>query len=158
MKTEIDLLFADGSYLFALKLPQICAIEDKCGPIGEVYGRLLKGRYVSPGVDGIGLPAEAAFRHADLVEVIRQGLIGGGNGTVDGQPVLVDSIKANRLVELYVNTRPLTEAWAFATAILSALIEGYEPVDEAQKKTSHRAEKADGPKGSTGARSSRTAP
>lgn len=133
MQTHIDLFFGDGEYTFALKLPQIIAIEDKCGPIGEVYSRLLKGRYI--GVASVGDASQAAFKHADLVEVVRQGLIGGGKGMVDGQPVEVTSLKANRLIESYVLGRPLREAWDIAATALLALIEGYEPVDDVQKKS-----------------------
>lgn len=157
MQTHIDLFFGDGEFTFQLKIPQIVAVEDKCGPIGEVFARLLKGRYVGPG-GPIGISGEAAFKHADLVEIIRQGLIGGGKGLVDGEPVIVDSLKANKLIEVYVHGRPLTEAWAIATAVLSALIEGYEPVDETQKKTSKPVAGAAKPPASTGVKSSAIAP
>lgn len=157
MQTEIELFFGDGSYLFALKMAQIVAIEDKCGPIGEVFSRLLKGRYINAAGEGIGLPTEAAFRHIDLIEVIRQGLIGGGRGLVDGESVLVDSLKANKLVEIYVHGRPLAEAWSIATAVMSALIEGYEPVDEAQKKSLKQAARQEKRSASTGGKSSQTA-
>ncbi|AYJ87671.1 gene transfer agent family protein [Sphingomonas paeninsulae] len=83
MQTHIDLLFGDGEYTFKLGLRQILAIEEKCGPIGEVFARLLKGRYVG-NVDGsgIGLASEGAFRVDDIMETIRQGLIGGGAGSL----------------------------------------------------------------------------
>lgn len=153
MQTHIELFFGDGAYEFALKLPQIVAIEDKCGPIGETFARLLKGRYV--GASGpIGIPGEAAFKHTDLVEIVRQGLIGGGKGLVDGQPVEVTTLTANKLIEVYVHARPLSESWAIAVAVLSALIEGYEPVDEIQKKTLKPAAKPARRSASTGVKSS----
>lgn len=156
MQTHIDLFFGDGDYTFALKLPQIIAIEDKCGPIGEVFARLLKGRYVT--ADGpIGISTEAAYRHADLVEIVRQGLIGGGTGIVDGQAVEVTSVKANQLVAAYVLGIPLTKTWDLATAVLSALIEGYEPVGDDQKKSSTNGRSKAGRGGSTGPKSSQTA-
>lgn len=154
MQTEIDLLFGDGSYLFRLGLRQIVAVEDKCGPIGEVFARLLKGRYVgSDSGFGIGLPSEGAFKVHDVHEVIRQGLIGGASGEVDGEPVVVTPVTANRLVATYVEGRPLREAWDIATAIMSACIEGYTPPEAApvvdDKKKAPR-------KRSTGAKSSPT--
>lgn len=128
MQTHIDLKFADGTYTFKLGLAQINELETKCGTgIGAIYARLLKGRYRAQDGEEFGLPLEAEFRNIDLVETIRQGLIGGGRGEVDGQSVVVTTIRANELVERYVVDRPRLEAWETATAVLSALIEGYEP-------------------------------
>jgi hypothetical protein len=125
--TEIELEFADGAYLFALKLPQLAELQEKCGAgILAIYGRVMRGRYV---LDGqiLGLAHEGeAFSH-DLYETIRLGLIGGGRGMVDGKEVLVSSLTAKTLVERYMHPAPLREAWTVAAAILSAKIEGYDP-------------------------------
>lgn len=129
MQTSIDLAFADGVYTFKLGLPQISALQQKCGiGIGGLYARLLKGRYVVQDVS-IGLTTEAQFYLEDVVETIRQGLIGGRHGEVDGQPVEVTSIVANRLVENYVvpPAAPLKESWNVAVAVMTALVEGYDP-------------------------------
>lgn len=157
MQTHIDLFFGDGEYSFALKIPQIVAIEAKCGPIGEVWARVSRGQY-HEGTETLFIHEEAAFKYDDLVEVIRQGLIGGGAGTVDGQPVTVMSREANTLLQAYVLSAPLVEAWKLARVILGTLIEGYEPVDEAQKKSSMSEAGQESPSASIGEKSSPTAP
>jgi len=146
--TSIDLPFADGVYSFRLGLAQIAELQAKCGVgIGGLYARLLRGRYVIDTVS-LGLITEAEFHLADIIEPIRQGLIGGRRGEVDGQAVEVTSIVAGRLVENYLCGRdgalraPLREAWDLAVAILGALIEGYAP---------KKAEPARGPATATGA-------
>lgn len=128
MQTAIDLHFGDGTYTFRLGLAQIKVLQDKCGVgIGALYSRLLRGRYLAEGAS-IGVTTEAEFRVEDIVEVIRQGLIGGGKGEVDGQSVEVNPMVANRLVAAYVfPERPLKEGWNVAAAIMMACIEGYEP-------------------------------
>lgn len=124
--TEITLAFADGEYRFRLGLAQIAAIEDKCGPIGEAFARLMKGRYLVNG-QPLGSTAEAGFKLADVLETVRQGLIGGGSGLVHGQTVNVDPVRASSLVEFYVASRPLMEGWSLAVAIMTALMEGFTP-------------------------------
>lgn len=132
-QTSIDLPFADGIYSFRLGLAQIAELQAKCGVgIGGLYARLLRGRYVIDTVS-LGLTTEAEFHLADVIEPIRQGLIGGRRGEVDGASVEVTSIVAARLVENYLCARdgslqvPLREAWNLAVAIIAALIEGYTP-------------------------------
>jgi len=125
--TSIDLEFADGRYIFALKVPGINEMQEKCkAGIGRIYARVLAGRYIID-MESIGNPVEAEYMLTDLTETIRQGLIGGGMGVVDGEEVKVNSITANRLVENYVVGRPLSEGWALAASVLMALIEGYDP-------------------------------
>lgn len=131
--TSIDLPFADGTYRFKLGLAQIAELQAKCGiGIGGLYARLLRGRYVIDTVS-LGLTTEAEFHLGDVVEPIRQGLIGGRRGEVDGAAVEVTSIVAARLVENYLCGKdgtlqvPLREAWNLAVAIVAALIEGYTP-------------------------------
>jgi hypothetical protein len=124
---SIDLAFADGTYTFALPLPQINELEQKRGiGIGGLFARVLKGRY---DIDGqtIGLPQEAEFYAADLIETIRQGLLGGQKGEVDGAEVKVSPLMANRLITSYVVSRPLVEVWELAAAILGACVIGFDP-------------------------------
>lgn len=134
MQTHIDLPFADGEYRFALGLAQLHELQAKCKVgIGQIYARVLQGRV--PDQPDIGHPLYATYHVDDLYETIRQGLIGGGEGRVDGQPVTVTAMRANELVERYVHSAPLAEAWKLAAAILFAKIEGFAPaVDEAKKK------------------------
>lgn len=131
MQTWVDLKFADGAYRFTLGMAQIVEIEQKCGAgIGAIYARTIKGRYGFK--DGEIYPELAEYRFGELVEVIRQALIGGASGEVNGMPVTVSSVRANDLVDLYIlkatdQRIAMTQVWALAFAILSALIEGYTP-------------------------------
>lgn len=129
MQTHIDLKFADGEYRCALGIEQIHELQTKCKiGIGGLYARVLQGR-VDADVS-VGHPAYSAFHIDDIVETVRQGLIGGGQGMVDGAEVKVGPLRANELVERYLMPMPLVEQWNLAAAILFAKIEGYEPVDE----------------------------
>lgn len=127
MSNYIDLEFADGEYRFALPLGQIDELQRKCGAgIGAIFARAIKGA-TRIGDDIILAPASAEFYALDLIETIRQGLIGGGQGTVDGRTVKVDPNMVRRLVDNYVLNQPLRTAWELAVAILGAVIVGYEP-------------------------------
>lgn len=130
-QTEVELKFGDGDYAFALKLPQVTELQRVCGAgIFTIYGRVLKGRYMLDG-ESIGLAQECEAFAADIYETIRLGLIGGGQGLVNGEAVEVSALRARQLVETYAHTAPLAESWAVAAAILAAKIEGYTP----QKKS-----------------------
>jgi hypothetical protein len=135
MQTSIDLDFADGVYTFRLPLPQVDELQRKTGiGIGGLYARVLRGQYVTPDGGKFGLPLEAEFRLEDLRETIRQGLIGGRQGIVDGVDVEVTPALVRSLMDAYVYpAQPMVEAWKLATAILSACVDGYEDPD--QKKT-----------------------
>ena len=120
MLNSVDLDFADGVYTFRLNLPQIRCVEAeaKCG-IGEVALNLFQGHW-----------------RADVViEIIRQGLMGGEAGIVNGEGIAVPTYKANELVHNYVINKPLNQAASLAQAIISAALVGYEPSDDAQKKS-----------------------
>lgn len=123
----LQLAFADGEYTFKLTLHGIKEIQEKCGAgLGAVWSRLYASRLNFIGED-VGMPTDAKWQIADLIEPIRQGLIGGGAGVVDGVDVKVTPMLANRLIENYVLARPLQEAWTLSYAIVAALIEGYDP-------------------------------
>jgi hypothetical protein len=132
MQTSLELEFADGEYLFDLKLPQLAELQDKrgCG-IFKLYGRVVQGRYIFEGL-AIASTVEGEAYAEDLFEVIRLGLIGGGSGLVNGEEVKVSAIAARKLVERYCHDAPLKEAWALAAAILGARIEGYVPEKKAE--------------------------
>jgi len=138
MKTAINLAFADGEYTFRLGLSQINEIQSRCGTgIGAVYARVLKGRYLQSTPQGdlaIGDPSQGEYRLEDLLTVIRQGLLGGARGSVDGAEVRVDTTRATEIMTDYVYPAdgcPLKDAWGLAAAILSVAIEGYSPPGEA---------------------------
>jgi hypothetical protein len=134
---EIDLAFADGEYHFALNLPQLVELEEKCGFIDAAGNRKKRGIVaiyadVRAGLavqDGqiVAIPAAGHASAFDCREVIRLGLIGGGYGTVNAARVVVDGPKALQLVAAYVDTQPIVKRWTVAAAILRAAVEGYEP-------------------------------
>lgn len=127
LRTDIDLFFADGAYRFFLPIPQVMELEQKCGMgIGAIFGKVLRGSSVA-GDDVLLDPGAADFSAIQVVEVVRQGLIGGGKGTVDGVDVKVTPIVANRLITNYLLNRPLSEAWELAVAILAAAVLGHDP-------------------------------
>lgn len=143
MQTHIDLAFADGTYRMELGLEQIHELQTKCkAGIGVIYARTLQGR-MSEDIS-VAHPGYAAFHIDDLVETVRQGLIGGGQAMVDEQEVKVGALRANELVARYLLPMPLVEQWNLAAAILYARIEGYEPKPEApaaDKKKARRSRK-----------------
>lgn len=148
MQTHIDLEFADGTYCFALGLAQIHELQTKCGiGIGGLYARVIQGRL--EGDVTVGHPAFGAYHIDDLVETVRQGLIGGGKGMVDGAEVEVGPLRANELVTRYLLPLPLAQQWNTAAAILYAAIEGYTPDEDAHKKKPRRKPSAKSKGGST---------
>lgn len=132
MQSTIELDFADGFYDFALTLPQINELQTKCGiGIGGLYARVFKGAVLGENGAAVMLPHLAEFHILDIVETIRQGLIGGGRGLVNDEPVTVTPAVANRLIENYVLGKPLQPNWCIAAAILSACVHGYDPPKKA---------------------------
>lgn len=126
-RNTIDLEFGDGSYTFALPLPQIAELQRKTGAgIGALFARVLKG-CVQVGSEVILQPASAEFYALDVIETVRHGLIGGGKGLVNGEEVKVTPIIANRLVDTYVLGNPLSDSWSLAASILATCVVGYDP-------------------------------
>lgn len=124
--TAITLPWADGEFIFDLKLGQVRALQDKCGAgPGVILLRLQSGEY----------------RVDDFRETILQGLLGGGMN--------VD--EARKLVHLWVDERPAQESLLPARAILMAWIMGApqetESVPTSKKKRRRKTETA--PAGST---------
>jgi hypothetical protein len=135
VQTEVDLPCFDGIYTFRLGLAQIRELESKCDAgIGAIYARTLRGRY------GLGdseiMATEGDYRFSELIEVLRQGLIGGKHGYVDGVDILVSAPRAVELIQNYVldgqDRMVMRQTWALAAAVLSALIEGYTPPKKAE--------------------------
>lgn len=136
MANHIDLDFADGEYRFALPLAQIDELQRKCGAgIGAIFARTIKGAHRRDD-DIILAPGQAEFYAADIIETVRQGLIGGKGGIVDGKAVEVTPPIANRLITSYVLNQPLSHAWELAVAILGAVIVGFTPPETPGKKDS----------------------
>jgi hypothetical protein len=161
MQTHRILAFGDGEYRFQLGMGQILAVEEKCGMgIGAVYRHIMLGRYAKDDAD-FGYALEGDYGMPMLIEICRQGLIGGNSGFVDGQDVQVSDHRATHLVRTYLhpeNGNPIMKAWDLAAAIVHACVQGYEPAEEvkpdAQKKSPPKPRRR---RASTEARSSATA-
>jgi len=156
LSPEIELAFGDGDYLFALPLPQLVELEEKCGFIDAqgnrrkrgviaIYSDLLAGLVVIDG-EVVALPHEGRASGADSREIVRLGLIGGGKGLVNGKSIPVDALLARKLVERHIDTAPLVKRWTTAAAILRAAIEGYEPPKKAQPAKEPAAKRARKPR------------
>ncbi|MGO1080273.1 gene transfer agent family protein [Inquilinus sp. CA228] len=127
---EIELSWADGTYLFALKLKQIEELQRLCGAgLGEIAQRLL---------------VERRWRVSDVVETIRLGLIGGG----------LPAVRARELIDTYVDGHPLADPRDPANHLMTAqavITAAYFGVAEATEEPEGKAEAAagDGTDGST---------
>ncbi len=87
--------FGDGEKTFTLTTELILELETKTGAaIGTLYGRLVAAR----------------FHLADILEIIRLGLIGGGTSPAEAQ----------KLVDTYAKPRPILEIFPLAFDILEA--------------------------------------
>lgn len=140
-QTALELKFADGDYLFDLKLPQLAELQRlrECG-IFKLYGRVLKGRFLM-GDNPVALAEEGEAFAEDMFEVIRLGLIGGGKAMVNGEEAVVSPLRARQLVETYCHPAPLMESWSIAAAVLAARIHGFEP-PTVKKKAPARARRS----------------
>lgn len=86
-------IFGDGERIFALTPELIAELEKKIGVgIGSLCLRFPEGH----------------FRHAELVEIIRFSLIGGGMSPED----------ATHYADVYAAKRPLSESFPIAAAVL----------------------------------------
>lgn len=93
---EVELRWADGTYLFALKLKQIEELQRLCGAgLGEIAQRLL---------------VERRWYAGDIVETIRLGLVGGGT----------PAVRARELIETYVEGSPLADPRDPANSLVTA--------------------------------------
>lgn len=125
VSTSIDLGFADGSYTFALPIPQLLELERKCGnkSVFKIYDELSAGLGIDNG-EAVYLGGGAGML-TDLRETIRLSLIGGNAAMVDGEEIAVGPRTALNLVDAYVYpARPLIEGQRIAWAVLKAAIEG----------------------------------
>lgn len=109
---QVTLAWADGTYLFCLKLAQIEELQTHCdaGPM-VIADRLQHGRWQTQ----------------DVYQTLRLGLIGGGMAPVD----------ALRLVTLYgPPTRPIAESVLPALSVLNAVLFGKrdEPVGKSRAR------------------------
>jgi hypothetical protein len=124
-------------------LEQACAYEGKRGEItplgiGAIFSRVAKGRaFLSNGDIDWGNVTEAEIlaseiTQRDCVETIRQALIGGNRAIIAGEVQPVSPTRASQLIDAYVVSQPVEDAWHYAFATLGALIYGVEapPAEE----------------------------
>lgn len=142
MPNHRDIEFGDGTYRFRLTMAGILAVEEKCNArIGAIHRHLLAGRYAKDQVE-FGYSLEGDYGLKEIIEICRQGLIGGNSGFVDGREITVSDHLATHLVRTYLEPdagNPLFKAWDLAIAVLQACVMGYEPPKaEAQKKSRPR--------------------
>jgi len=125
---HVWLEFGDGQWLFHLKNKRIDAVETATGTaFGDIYARSLSGMYRDIDGDWVCMPTEAKWKNSELVEVIRQGFIGGARKIVDGEESEVKDFHVNHAIQSYLDERPRVELWKLAAAGLHATMEGYEP-------------------------------
>lgn len=95
--------FGDGEKTFALTNEMILELERKTGiGIAALYARFMRQE----------------FHFADMIEIVRTGLIGGGTSPADAQT----------LVDTYAKPRPVMEVFPLAFDILDARWSGSETV------------------------------
>jgi len=133
MDTAIELDFADGRYRFWLPMPQVIQLER--GPLNkpypDTYPKSIFTMFDQIGA-GLGFVGEqpvyvggGSALASDISEIIRLGLIGGNNGTVNGEDFEVTPAIAGHLVRDYVYpARPMIEGLRLAWEILHAAISG----------------------------------
>jgi hypothetical protein len=160
MRTDVELEWADGTYLFRLPLTGIQEIQEKSkAGFGDVYGRVMAGQYETKDGSNFGMPFEAKWYIEDLHNIIRLGLIGGNHGLVDGQSVEVSAIQARKLVERYCYPAASLKAdWNLAAAIIYASVEGIEDTEHKVKKKRVRTSTGTKDTGSTSPQRSASSP
>jgi hypothetical protein len=123
MQNHVTLDWADGSYNFKLPWAACAEIERKSGAgIQAIYERVELGQ----------------AHLADVAEIIRQGLLCGSGGLVDGQVIDCKPQVVTPLIDRYVtgpDARPFTESWSLAATIFRSFMHGYESAQsEGSKK------------------------
>ncbi len=109
--------FGDGEHTFRLTATMVLELERKTGGgIGAVFTRLMN----------------RLFNHADILETIRCGLIGGGTNPSD----------AARLIEIYAADRPFSEVLPLAIGILNAAYFGGTDTETAPDPVAPKSEAA----------------
>jgi hypothetical protein len=128
MPNHIWLNFGNGVYLAHLKNKRIDAVESVTGAsLGDINARSMSGVYRDTDGAWIVLPSEAKWSNKELVEIVRQGFIGGGKAIIDGVEKPINDFQVNDAISHYLDERPRVELWKLAAAILHATMEGYEP-------------------------------
>ena len=122
--TAVTLQFGPGRFRFWLPMARIVEVERLCGDksivlMFEEMSVGLGGEADAPVFFGAG-----PVRIKDVYEVIRCGAIGGGEWYDGDEAQPVSALDAKRLVDEYVDGRPMAETVPVAWAILNAAIMG----------------------------------
>lgn len=126
---EIELEFADGSYLFSLPVEQLAELQRTRGwPVRWGDG----SEAIRPKPFGLIWREHTTgdYDPLDSREIFRLALIGGGRGIVGGQEVKVGSLRALEMTQRYFDPMPAEEQWQFAVSILVAVAQGFQPPEE----------------------------
>lgn len=133
--TAITLDFGDARYKFWLPMARVVEVERLCGDksilaMHEEMGGAL-------GIDQANDNATVFMgggdgRLKDIYEVIRCGAIGGNERHDGSETSPVSAIDAKRLVDNYVDGRPISETLPVAWAILNAAVMGVSLKKKAQ--------------------------
>lgn len=141
MDTRTSLPFADGTYLFWLPMPRVIAAEREMSRrnsdgIKQPYSIFALFHEIGSHIGEIGdeqvLIGPSPALLSDAHAIIRNGLIGGGEGRAAGEDVAVTEVLASELVETYCYpARPAMHDLGLAWRILRAAIYG---IDQGSKK------------------------
>ena len=146
METRISLPFADGDYEFWLPMARVVAAEREMARLDgegakQPYSILMVYHGLGAAMNEFaGLPRvvdACPVRLSDAHAVIRNALVGGGGGVVNGEAVAVGEAAARELVETYCfPNRPAAHDMWLAFRVLRAAIDG---IDPGSKKNSEEA-------------------
>lgn len=141
-RAEVTLDWADGTYVFSLKIDHLIELQEKTGA-GPWYIQWALQAAVMGSVAGLAPPKDVS--PAYVTETLRLGLIGGGMAAVD----------ALKKVRAYCGPGQLSENVAHAYAIISVALQGApedvpEGKDQAGETTPDRPSREDASDGQTG--------
>jgi len=146
MQTSVEIEIANGIYPCAIGLQGVREIEraGKGDGIGLIIARTMAGRLLVPS-DDTGSPTQtysdmmsAAYRVDEIIEWVRQGLIGGAalglKPVIDGVPAAnaCTQSRANEVLQNYLlpPVGNLDQLWSLAAFIALNLAEGYVPIEK----------------------------
>lgn len=134
MDTGLTEVFGDGSYRLWLPMPRVVAIERETQTsILALFYNLGEHLGISMGETVLAGPSPATLRECQ--SVIRNALIGGNDGSVNGEAIAVGDSLGKELVDTYCYpARPAMHDVALAWRILKAAIYGVQLPESSKKK------------------------
>lgn len=124
--TSVTLNFGDARYRFWLPMARIVEIERLCGDksILAMHDEMSFALGFRQGSEDPVFVGGGTARIKDIYEIIRCAAIGGGERYDGEAKATVSPLDAKRLVDDYVDGRPLEETLPVAHAILHAAVHG----------------------------------